>query len=72
MGVTVIKLTGSQFCRVWIMKLHKNESQRTFSYFGAELVNFDLGEMMDTFVDSCGSEVAINVAKNLCLCFMII
>lgn len=53
MGVTVIKLTGSQFCRVWIMKSYKNESQRTFSYFVAELVNFDFSKMTHTFGDPC-------------------
>lgn len=31
-SVTAIKLTGSQFCRLWIMESYKCESHRTFSF----------------------------------------
>ena len=72
MGVTVIKLTGSQFCRVWIMKSHKMwKSKDIFLKISvslvAELMNFDFSMIMNTCIwwllSKDGWVVAVTVAR---------
>lgn len=42
MGVTVIKLTGSQFCRVWIMKSYKMWKSKDILFKKKKKISFNL------------------------------